>query len=36
MATKKLSGKQAVLYKADKGTLIEGDGIAALANVSWF
>ena len=36
MATKKLSGKQAILYKADKGALIEGDGIADLADVSWF
>lgn len=33
---KSISGKQAVLYSAAKGALIEGTGSVALANESWF
>lgn len=33
---KSKSGKQAVLYNAVKGSLIEGDGVTALADNSWF
>lgn len=36
MANKSISGKQATLYNSVKGTLIEGDGLTALADVSWF
>lgn len=33
---KSKSGKQAILFNATRGTLIEGDGLAALADNSWF
>lgn len=36
MATKKLAGKQAILYKADRGSLVEGDGATPLSDVSWY
>jgi hypothetical protein len=36
MADKSKSGKDAILFNAAKGALIEGDGITALADNSWF
>jgi hypothetical protein len=36
MATKKIAGKQAILYSAAEGTLVEGDGIVDLADDTWF
>lgn len=36
MATEKKSGKQAILYSGAEGALVEGDGIADLADDSWF
>ena len=35
MATKKLSGKQAILYSAAKGALVVGTGSLALADETW-
>lgn len=36
MATKKISGKQAILYSAAEGTLFEGDGIEDLDDDTWY
>lgn len=36
MDNKNIIGKKAILYQSIKGTLIEGDGLVALADNSWF
>ena len=36
MTEKSKSGRHAILFSMNKGTLIEGDGLAALADNAWF